>query len=180
MVWGVYDMRGLWHGTNKQIKESWEHVSFLNNMRVWIVDHFKVTIEENHGFWAQMSRKILRIPWTRKIKNADILGYLNIGENWFMDSSVAWKLWYSGHVKNHSGLESTVKEGVVSVRGRQQAMWSWVGGGHWTMKTLWAWCAWCRGTGNQLSPLGGPWKKHFPTKNILPKSIHKDDLIMST
>lgn len=82
--------------------------------------------QKNRNFLAKMYRNVPRILWTRKLKNADILRELNIGENWLMGSIMTRKLRCFLHVKCHSGLERTMMEGVIPgkrVRVRPMRRW---------------------------------------------------------
>lgn len=73
------------------------------------------TIEKEIGhFKLRCNRKVLRIPWTKKVKNTGILQNQNNTENWVLNSILTWKLKYFDHIKSHNGLEKTVVEGMVS------------------------------------------------------------------
>jgi hypothetical protein len=66
-------------------------------------------------------RKIIRIPWTSRVKNNDILTFLNIKESWLVNNILARKLKYYGHVKRHSGMGRYVMEdNVPGIRGRSR------------------------------------------------------------
>jgi hypothetical protein len=78
------------------------------------------------SFEAKCYRKVLRIPWTMKKKNADILKDLNIRENRLINNILYRKIKYFGHIKRHSGIERTVMEGIVAGRrgrGRPRRRW---------------------------------------------------------
>lgn len=79
--------KSMWHNTSQQINvQTLRHPSFLMSQA-----------DVNHGPFGKTLKKIgaieficylqvLRIPWAKMVKNADILQDLNIRENWFTNS----------------------------------------------------------------------------------------------
>src|SRR5579871_4854224 len=63
------------------------------------------------AFETKCYRKILRIPWIKKVTNAAILKELNVKENWLNNMALSRKLLYFGHIKRHDSLEKTIMEG---------------------------------------------------------------------
>jgi hypothetical protein len=79
-----------------------------------------------NSFELKCYRKILRIPWTTRVKNNDILTFLNIKESWLVTNILVRKLKYYGHVKRHSDMGRDVMEGKVSgIRGWSRPRRRW-------------------------------------------------------
>lgn len=52
------------------------------------MDHFTVKKRENGAYKLKCYRKVLKIPWTRKVKSIDILWDINTRENWLLTRNV--------------------------------------------------------------------------------------------
>ena len=68
------------------------------------------------SFETKCYRKVLRIPWTMKMKKVDILKDLTIRENWLINDILYRKTKYFGHIKCHSSMGRTIMEGMVAGR----------------------------------------------------------------
>ena len=78
------------------------------------------------AFEMKCYRKILRIPWTAKESNANIMKTLGLKKSLLMSKIKKLKLNYFGHLKRHDTLERDVLEGMVEGkrgRGRPQRRW---------------------------------------------------------
>lgn len=96
------------------------------------MDHFSVKKKENWAYKLKCYRKVLKIPWTRKVKSIDILWDINTRENWLLTSITTRKFRCCGHVKRYSGRKRTVMEDVVF---RKRDRCEECGGGYRTLKT---------------------------------------------
>lgn len=75
----------------------------------WTISH---SLEKKIVYFElKYYRKVIRIPWPRKVKNDDILQ----SKHWWKlaHSIMIWLLKYFGHVTHHSGLERIVLEGII-------------------------------------------------------------------
>jgi hypothetical protein len=69
---------------------------------------------------------MLKISWTEKRTNKEILQQLRMEENWLLNNIAKRKLKYFGHIKRHNSLEKTIMEGSVDGkrrRGRPRRRW---------------------------------------------------------
>ena len=79
------------------------------------------------SFEMKCYRKMLRIPWTAKRKNEDILKELQIPQDWLLNTIKARKLSYFGHMKRHDSLEKHILEAKLEGkrrRGRPTRRWT--------------------------------------------------------
>ena len=67
-------------------------------------------------FGTKCYRRILRIPWTAKRKNTEILKELKVGQGWFLNNIKARKLSYFGHLKTHDSLEKNILEARLEAK----------------------------------------------------------------
>ena len=58
-------------------------------------------------------RKTLRISWTERKKNIEVLKLLKLNEGWLLNTIIRRKLQYFGHLKRHDGIERLILEGRV-------------------------------------------------------------------
>ena len=78
-------------------------------------------------FGTKCYRRILRIPWTAKRKNTEILKELKVGQGWFFNNIKARKLSYFGHLKTHDSLEKNILEARLEgkrMKGRPTRRWT--------------------------------------------------------
>ena len=119
----------IWKGQDKQTK--------LNILRAcifptaiygcegWTIS--KTDEKTITSFEMKCYRKMLRIPWTAKRRNEDILKELNIKAKWLLNSIKARKLSYFGHIKRHETLEKHIMEAKLEGkrrRGRPTKRWT--------------------------------------------------------
>ena len=74
----------------------------------------------------QCYRKILRIQWTEKITNKEVLTKIGIGRPILFQNVKKLKLGYFGHIKRHETLEKHILEAKVEGkrgRGRPTRRW---------------------------------------------------------
>ena len=119
------------------MKNMWQSTSNILKLQILRACIFRVatygceswTITQKLGakiqsFETKCYRKILRIPWTEKRKNTDVLKELNVKENWLINNILYRKIRYFGHIKRHDGLERTIFEGrIPGRRGRPRRRW---------------------------------------------------------
>ena len=87
------------------------------------------------SFELKCYRKMLKIPWTDKVRNEAILNRLHIQPNWLPNTAKRRKLQYFGRIKRHDGLEKHKMEASIQGRrgrGRPARRWlddirSWMG-----------------------------------------------------
>ena len=80
-----------------------------------------------NSFELKCYRKMLRIPWTARRRNEDILRELNIKPNWLLNTIKSRKLTYFGHLKRHDTLEKHILEAKLQGkrrRGRPARKWT--------------------------------------------------------
>ena len=80
-----------------------------------------------NSFEMKCYRKMMRIPWTAKKRNEDIIKELNIKPNWLLQQVKKRKLCYFGHIKRHDTLEKHVLEAKLEGkrrRGRPTRRWT--------------------------------------------------------
>ena len=80
-----------------------------------------------NAFECKCYRRMLRIPWTAKVRNETILQRLNIQKNWLFNTIKRRKLQYFGHIKRHEGLEKHILEANINGkrgRGRPTRQWT--------------------------------------------------------
>ena len=124
-------MKNLWQSTSKELKlkvlRSCIFPVATYGCESWtITQKIRKKIE---SFETKCYRRILRIPWTAKKKNIEILKVLNIAECWLINNILYRKIKYFGHIKRHDGLERTIMEGRVPGsrgRGRGRPRRKWV------------------------------------------------------
>ena len=79
------------------------------------------------AFEMKCYRKMLRIPWTDKMRNETIIERLQIRQNWLLNTVGKRKLQYFGHIKRHNGLEKHIMEaGTEGRRGRGRPARRWI------------------------------------------------------
>lgn len=125
----VHKMKNMWQNTNEATKIKILRTCIFPvatyGCETWTITQ---TIRNRiEAFETKCYRRILRIPWTMKIKNADILKQLNIKEGWLVNNILSRKMTYFGHIKRHNCLERTIMEGKVpGKRGRGRPRRRWI------------------------------------------------------
>ena len=87
----------------------------------------KADEEKIRAFEIKCYRRILRIPWTIKETNANILRRLGLKTPQLLNIIKKQKLKFFGHIKRHDTLEKLFLEGKVDGkrgRGRPRRRWS--------------------------------------------------------
>ncbi|GFR66832.1 endonuclease-reverse transcriptase [Elysia marginata] len=90
-------------------------------------DANKKDVEKIDAFEMKCYRKILRIPWTARRTNQNILQELGMKERQLLKNIKQLKLKYFGHVVRHNNLEKLCLEGAVEGRrgrGRPRRRWT--------------------------------------------------------
>ena len=119
-------MKNIWQSTSKILKLKILRACIFSvatyGCESWtITQKLRTKIQ---SFETKCYRKILRIPWTEKRKNTDVLKELNVKENWLINNILYRKIAYFGHIKRHDGMERTILEGrVPGRRGRPRRRW---------------------------------------------------------
>ena len=72
-----------------------------------------------NSFELKCYRKMLRIPWTARRRNEDILRELNIKPNWLLNTIKSRKLTYCGHLKRHDTFEKHILEAKLQGKRRK-------------------------------------------------------------
>ena len=78
------------------------------------------------AFEMKCYRKILKIPWTAKVSNKDVLEQIGLEECQLMNIIKRQKLSYFGHIKRHDTIERLFMEGLCEGRrgrGRPRRRW---------------------------------------------------------
>ena len=121
-------MKNMWQSTSKILKLKILRTCIFPvatyGCESWTIT--QKTRTKIQSFETKCYRKILRIPWTEKRKNTDVLKELNVKENWLINNILYRKIRYFGHIKRHDGLERTILEGRVPGRrgrGRPRRRW---------------------------------------------------------
>jgi hypothetical protein len=71
-------------------------------------------------------RRVLKIPWTDKIRNEEVLNRLGMSRTTIMNIVKKRKMQYFGHVKRHNTILKELLEGKAEgkrARGRQRTTW---------------------------------------------------------
>lgn len=123
------NMKKLWQNTNTSMKIKLLRACIFPvatyGCESWTITQ---TMQKKiQAFETRCYRKVLKISWTEKKRNIDILKEINTPEGWLMNSIMSRKLKYFGHIKRQGGLESIILEGMVPGkrgRGRPKRRWT--------------------------------------------------------
>ena len=79
------------------------------------------------SFELKCYRRVLRIPWTARKTNQEVLRTINVQEGWLLNTILKKKLAFFGHIKRHNGMERVLLEGMIEGnrgKGRPRRRWT--------------------------------------------------------
>ena len=122
------NLQYLWRGQDinmkRKILDTCVFPIALYGCETWTLN--KEEMKRIQAFEIKCYRKVLRIPWTTRTTNIEVLERVNLKRPQLIDKIKKLKLKYFGHIKRHQSLERTIMEGDVAGRrgrGRPRRRW---------------------------------------------------------
>ena len=121
-------MTNIWKGqcidTKTRVLKSTVFPTATYGCAAWSIN--KTDMKKITAFEMKCYRKILRISWTEKITNKEVLKRIGVEEPILFQNIKKLKLSYFGHIKRHESLERHIMEAKVEGkrgRGRPTRRW---------------------------------------------------------
>ena len=103
--------------TTKRILQCYVWSTLLYGAETWTITKVMKTCIEAFELWAY--GRMLKISWTEKVKNKEVLSRMKMKKHLFTIIQIR-KLKYFGHINRHSSMQTTLLNGRVNGKGKEE------------------------------------------------------------